>query len=95
MSKLSTLLGKSEAFNIGGIELEIKARTLEDINLFMDFESPDKRGKALQELIKRTLKDAVPEATEEELKSFSFKYFKELIEAILKVNGLSNANITN
>jgi hypothetical protein len=42
----------------------------------------------MRELIKRTLKDAVPEATEQEIDSVAFKYFKDLSEAIADVNGL-------
>lgn len=89
MSKLSKLLGKPQTFQIGEIELEIKPRTLGDIDLFMDMANEEKRSKAMSELIKRTLKDAQSDATDDEINNVAFQYFKELSEAILQVNGLS------
>ena len=89
MSELSKLLGKSETFTIGTIELEIKPRTLGDIDLFMDMANEEKRSKAMSELIKRTLKDAVPDATDDEINKIAFEHFKVLSETILKVNGLN------
>jgi hypothetical protein len=89
MSKLKELAGKSKIFIIGGIELEFKPRVFEtDIDLILDLSKPEKTGNAMKELIKRTLKDAVPDATEEELKNVSFQYFKEITNAIVEINGL-------
>ena len=89
MSKLSKLLGKSKTFTIGEIELEIKPRTLSDIDLIMGMDNDERRGEAMKELIKRTLKDAVPDATDDEINNIAFEYFKVLSEAIVEVNGLS------
>lgn len=89
MSKLSKLLGKPQTFQIGEIELEIKPRTLGDIDIFMDMANEEKRSKAMSELIKRTLKDAQPDATDDEINQIAFEHFKVLSEAILEVNGLS------
>jgi hypothetical protein len=89
MSKLSKLLGKPQTFTIGEIELEIKPRTLGDIDIFMDMANEEKRSKAMSELIKRTLKDSQPDATDDEINQIAFEHFKELSEAILEVNGLS------
>ncbi|MBE3092809.1 MAG: hypothetical protein IMZ51_04025 [Chloroflexi bacterium] len=89
MSDLSKLLGKSKTYQIGEIELEIKPRTLSDIDIFMDMANEEKRTKAMSELIKRTLKDARPDATDDEINQIAFAHFKVLSEAILEVNGLS------
>ncbi len=89
MSELAQLIGKSKKFKIGTIELEIKPRTLEDIELIVDIANEEKRGAAMKELMKRTLKDAVPEATDEEISNIGIMHFKALSEAILDVNGLS------
>ncbi len=89
MSKLSKLLGKPKTFTIGEIELEIKPRTLSDIDLIMGMDNDEKRGDAMKELMKRTLKEAVPDATDDEINNIAFEHFKVLSEAIMEVNGLS------
>jgi hypothetical protein len=89
MSDLSKLLSKPKTYTIGEIELEIKPRTLKDIDLIMDMGSEEKRGTAMKELIKRTLKDAVPDATDQEIDNIGFAHFKKLSEAIIEVNGLN------
>jgi hypothetical protein len=91
MSKLGNLIGKSKTFTIGGTELELKPRTFADMDLFLELSKEDKRVSALKELIKKTLKEAVPDATDEEIEKIGIQYFKELSEAIVSVNGL-NAN---
>ena len=91
MSELASLLGKSKTFKIGDIELEFKPRTLEDIGLVLDIADEEKRGEAMKELIKRTLKDSVKGATDEEIKNIALEHFKAISEAILEVNGLSKA----
>ena len=88
MSKLSNLVGKSQTFTIGEVELELKPRNLDDIDVIMDLSDDSKRSEAMKLLISRTLKDSVPDATDEEISNIAFQYFKELTEAILKVNGL-------
>jgi hypothetical protein len=88
MSKLTGLIGKPKVYKIGDIELELSPRTMADIDLIMDLSVTEKRSSALSQLIIRSLKDAVPEATNEEINKVSFKYFKELSEAIIDVNGL-------
>jgi len=92
MSKISQLMGKSKTFTIGGIELEIKPRTLKDLDVIVDLSDEKKKGLALAELIRRTLKDAIPDATDDELASIGIEHFKTLSEAIVEVNGLSKEN---
>lgn len=88
MSVLGSLSGSPKKYTIGTIELELKPRTLVDVDLIFNLNDSDKRGEAMKQLILRTLKDAVPDATEQEINSVAFKYFKELSEAIVDVNGL-------
>ena len=90
MSKLNSLIGKPKTFKIGDIELELKPRTLKDIDLIMDLSIEEKRGEAMKELIKRTLKDAVPDATDEEMDNVALEYFQVLSDSIIEVNGLKN-----
>lgn len=89
MSVLGSLTGNPKKYTIGTIELELRPRTLADVDLIFDLSDATKKGQAMKELIKRTLKDAVPEASEQEINAVAFKYFKELSEAIADVNGLS------
>jgi len=89
MSKLSKLLGKSKTYTIGEIELEIKPRTLSDIDLIMDMGIEEKKAQSMKELITRTLRDAVPDATDDEIEKIAFEHFKVLSEAIVEVNNLN------
>lgn len=88
MSKLGNLVGKPKAYKIGELDLEFKPRTMKDIDLIMDLAEPTKRATSLKELIIRTLKEAVPDATDDEISQIAFKYFRALTEAIMDVNGL-------
>lgn len=88
MSKLSVLVGKAKIYTIGELQLELKPRTMSDIDLIMDISNDAKKGEAMKELVKRTLKEAVPDATDEEIYAIGFKYFREISDAIIDVNGL-------
>lgn len=88
MSKLSSLVGKPKTFKIGEIELELSPRRLEEIDILIDMQDESKRGAAMKQLIQRTLKEAVPDATDEEINKVAFNHFKELSQAIMEVNGL-------
>ena len=88
MSKLSKLMGKSKKVVIGGEELELKPLTVDNLDLMMDLENESKRANAMKEIIKVTLKGAVPDATPEEINSVGIEYFKDLSDAIMDVNGL-------
>jgi len=92
MSKLSNLVGKSKTFTIGGIEMELKPRTLKDIDLIVDLADESKRAESLKKLITLTLKESIPDATDEEIAQVGFEHFKALSEAIVDVNGLSNTS---
>ena len=86
MGKLEKFLAKPKVYNIGGEDLELKPLTVENIDLIMDLDKPDKQAGAMKEVIKLTLKGAG--ATDEEISQFGLSYFKELVEAILDINGL-------
>ena len=89
MSELGSLSGSPKTYKIGTLDLSFKPRTLGDIDLIFDLSDEKKKGPAMRELIKRTLKDAVPSATDQEIDNVAFKYFKDLSEAIADVNGLA------
>ena len=95
MSKLSKLIGKSQTFTIAGDEYEFKPRTLKDIDLVIEMQQVETRANALKRLITATLKEAVPDATDEEIENIGFQHFKELSDAIVKVNGLQPEDATS
>lgn len=90
MSKLANLIGKSQTFTINGVELEFKPLKFENLDLFAELEDESKRVEAMKKIIAITLKEAVPDATDEEIANLGITYLKEITDAIVKVNGLEN-----
>ena len=88
MSKLSQLLGKSKIFNIGGIELVFKPLKFEHIDLLADLDNPAKKTESLKKIISITMKEAVPDATDEEIDNLSMEYMLDISNAIVEVNGM-------
>lgn len=86
MGKLEGFLAKAKTYTIGGKDLTLKPLTVENIDLVMMLEDKATQGKAMKEIIKLTLLGTG--ATEDEIKQFDLSYFKELVEAILDINGL-------
>lgn len=95
MSKLSKLLGKSKVFNIGGIDLEIRPLTIDELDLFNIDEnaSAKEQMKNTKELVKYVLKKSVPDATDDELNNIGTEYIEPIMNAILEVNGFSKSKI--
>jgi len=90
MSKLTNLIGKSKTFKIGGVELEFKPLKFENLDLLAELEDESKRIEAMKKIIAITLKEAVPDATDEEIANLGMTYLKEITDAIVEVNGLKN-----
>jgi len=95
MSKLGSLIGKSKTFKIGDLDLELKPLRFEHMDLLAKLDNPESRVEAMKEIIKITLKEAVPEATDEEIEKLGITYLMEISNAIAEVNGLSNETKTN
>jgi len=91
MSKLSNFLGKGKEYKIGVNKLEIYPLKLKNIDLVasMDSNNAKHNSEMMKKLIEVTLKDAVPDASDEEIQNFSVTHFKEITEAIMDVNGLA------
>ena len=94
MSKLSQLQGKGQTFNIGGVELELKPLRVDELELLaIDDKSPiEEQMKASKKLISKVLKNAVPDATEEEINNISLEHLQELMGAIQKLHKLPEGN---
>ena len=54
---------------------------------------PEKLRDAMSNIINKTLKKGVPDATEEELESLSVEYLQDLMQVILKVNNLGEGDV--
>ena len=89
MSKLSSLIGKSKTFKIGDIDMEFKPMKFENMDLLAELENPEKRLKAMKQIISLTIKEAVPDATDEEIEKISISHLLEITEAIQEINGLN------
>ena len=88
-AKLSRLFGKEGKLELeDGSYIPIKPLTLDDIDVVIDLENPEKRSNAIKEIVKRTLKRAYPDASDEEIKQVSMQYFPKLVDKILEVNNL-------
>lgn len=92
MSKLSSLVGKSQTFTIGGVELELKPLNMENLDLIANLEDESKRVVAMKKIIAITLKQAVPDATDEEIAHIGLTYLQDVSDAIVKVNGLKDVS---
>lgn len=93
MSRLSKLLGKKKEYDIGGEVIELSPLGIECLDLFLGLEKEETRIENLKIIMTKTLKTAVPDATEEELNQISVSHFKTLLEAILDVNGMGKEAI--
>ena len=90
MSELSKLVGEGKKIKLGEVELEIKPLSVNSVSLLMrmDQEDKEKQAEAMKELISRTLKRAVPDATDEEIDNMSIEYLMPLMKEIMEVNKL-------
>jgi len=89
MSNLGNLPKKTKKLMIGNIEVEIKPRTMKDLDMIINLQKEETQSTAIWELIKRTLQEALPDATDEEIQGIPFEYFKSISEAVMEVNGLN------
>jgi len=91
MSRLTKLMAKPEEFTIGGEVFSFKPLTVENLDLILMLEDPSiaAKAKALRKVIDLTLKEAVPDATDEEIKNIPLNILKGLNQAIMKVNGIA------
>ncbi len=88
MSKLARLQGKAIEVEIAGEKLNIKPLKVKDMDLIMKAANESTRGDAINKLIRKTLKESVPDATEEEIDGVAVEHFEKLMTAIAKVNNL-------
>ena len=91
MSKLGKLVGEGKEVKIGEITLDIKPLTVSSLPLLMqigDESNKEAQAEAMIQVITKTLKDSVPDATDEEIDKISLEHLTNLMEAIMEVNQL-------
>ena len=91
MSKISKLVGEGKEVKIGEITLDIRPLTVSSLPLLMtmgDEENKEAQANAMQEIIKRTIKNAVPDATDAEIEDISVEHLAKIMEAVAEVNQL-------
>jgi len=91
MSELGKLVGKGKKIKLGEIEIEIKPLTVSYMPLLMEMGNESNKSAqatAMKEILVHTLKEAVPDATEEEIDKIPIEYMNKLMEAIMDVNKL-------
>lgn len=92
MSKLSNFLGKTKTVKIGEEEIELKPLTISDLDIVNQSQNLEKAPAAIKEMIRRTLKRSVPDATDEEIENIGIEYLENLVNGIFEVNGLEKAD---
>jgi len=89
-NRIERFLAKPKEVKIGGELVTVKPLAMGDFDLVIDLSSKDSavKNKATREVLFRTLKSAFPEATREQMDSFSFEYLNDLLEAMMEVNNI-------
>ena len=97
MSRLAQLQGKGKTFKIGGIDIPLKPLSIDDLKLLsIDDNAPMKEQiEMTNKLISKVLKEAIPDATDEEIKNISLERLTDLMNAIMELNKIDKSNIKN
>lgn len=92
MSELNKLVGKGKKLKLGEVELEIKPLTVSSLPLLMQIGQgkAEEQAEAMSEVIKTTLRNSVPDVTDEEINEMSIEYIMPLMECIMDVNKMED-----
>lgn len=95
MSKLSSLLGKTETVKLGDLSIEVKPLSLDEMEEFMvDKDAPmSAQMTAMKKLIRKVLKDSIPDVTDEEINQLPLAHTNQLIKALTEINQLDKPNV--
>jgi hypothetical protein len=100
MSKLSQICGRSKIFTIEGVALEFKSNyiTIDEFPALMVAADPNidqiKKAEVIKDLVIKTMKKVVSDATEEEIKEFALRNLQSIMNAIVEMSGLKNESPT-
>lgn len=82
---------KSKVFQAGDFEVKVsdlKCLTFEDIELFTNME--ENKTEAIKGIVSKTLKQAYPKITDEQIKKLTLKDTLALSKEIMKINGFKD-----
>jgi len=90
MGRIDKFLARPVEVEIGGEKVMLKPFTVKELPLLTKLESKNEeiRSKAIQEIIKLTMKQIDPSATDEQIENVSVKYLEEIMDAVAKVNNI-------
>ena len=89
MSELSKLVGIGKKVKLGEIEITIKPLTVSSMPLLMELSDESNKSvqaAAMKKIICTTLKEAVPDSTDEEIDKIPLEHMTTLMEAIMEIN---------
>jgi len=69
--------------------LEIKPFKTTDMELLTDMGKEGKQIEAMHKIIKKILKENIPDFTEEEYKDMNYTFIDKILNAVMEVNGLN------
>jgi len=81
--------------NPSEVDLEFKPLRFEHMDLLAKLDNPETRIEAMKEIMKITLKEAVPDATDNEIEKLGVTHLLEISNAIAEVNGLKDVPTKN
>jgi len=90
MSKIDMLKAAPKQIEIAGVAVSIKPLKLKNLDLLMDLSSDDsvKQSESMKQIILLTLRDAFPDATDDDINDVSIEHFEKISSSILEINGL-------
>ena len=88
MSRLERFLGKPEVVEIDGEKFEINPLYGEDFDLVVKLGDKTNTAEAMREMMRKTLKQAVPDMTNEEFQRLPMSFLNKIMESIMRVNGM-------
>jgi len=90
MEKLTNVKIRSKIYQIGWIDLELKARPFEYIDLLAKLNSPemDIRIDAVKRLTIRTVKEALPDDSDEKISIFIINNLDVISDAVMELNNI-------
>ena len=90
MSVISKLAGKGKEVQLGDVTIIVKPLTVNDMDLMMDLskEGTEEQIVAMKKLINKVLKQAVPDATDDEINNVSVEHLTSIMNVISELNGV-------
>ncbi len=92
MSEARKLMDLPVKIKVGDLELNVRPFSIDDLELFaVDDKDPiEKQMRVVKEMVTKVLKEAIPDITDEEIKSISIRRFNELVTKIMEINDMGN-----